>query len=66
MKYMKTYFYYRTNSEMAKSALETKIKDIERDLKKETHEANQIRAKLEQDLSKEKEIAQKLLQRLTN
>ena len=63
---MKTYFYYRTNSEMAKSALETKIKDIERDLKKETHEANQIRAKLEQDLSKEKEIAQKLLQRLTN
>ena len=41
---------------MAKSALETKIKDIERDLKKETHEANQIRAKLEQDLSKLKEV----------
>ena len=51
---------------MAKSALETKIKDIERDLKKETHEANQIRAKLEQDLSKEKEIAQKLQQSLKN
>ena len=66
---MKTYFlyfYYRTNSEMAKSALETKIKDIERDLKKETHEANQISAKLEQDLSKEKEIAQKLQQSLKN
>ena len=60
------YFYYRTNSEMAKSALETKIKDIERDLKKETHEANQIRAKLEQALSKEKEIAQKLQQSLKN
>ena len=51
---------------MAKSALETKIKDIERDLKKETHEANQISAKLEQDLSKEKEIAQKLQQSLKN
>ena len=51
---------------MAKSALETKIKDIERDLKKETHEANQISAKLEQDLSKEKEIAQKHQQSLKN
>ena len=51
---------------MAKSALETKIKDIERDLKKETHEANQISAKLEQDLSKEKEIAQKVQQSLKN
>jgi ribosomal protein S3 len=56
----------RTNSEMAKSALETKIKDIERDLKKETHEANQISAKLEQDLFKEKEIHQKLQQSLKN
>merc|ERR1712223_1834009 len=56
----------RTNSEMAKSALETKIKDVERDLKKETHEANQISAKLEQDLSKEKEIAQKHQQSLKN
>ena len=35
-------------------------------MKKETHEANQIRAKLEQDLSKEKEIAQKLQQSLKN
>ena len=51
---------------MAKSALETKIKEIERDLKKETHEANQISAKLEQDLSKEKEIAQKHQQSLKN
>ena len=32
----------------------------------QTHEANQIRAKLEQDLSKEKEIAQKLQQSLKN
>ena len=35
-------------------------------LKKETHEANQIRAKVEQDLSKEKEIAQKFQQSLKN
>ena len=53
--------------------LETKLSriiiiynEIEPDLKKETHEANQIRAKLEQDLSKEKEIAQKLQQSLKN
>ena len=49
-----------------KHVLSPGYNEIERDLKKETHEANQIRAKLEQDLSKEKEIAQKLLQRLTN
>ena len=53
--------------------LETKLSRIiiiynkfERDLKKETHEANQIRAKLKQDLSKEKEIAQQLQQSLKN
>ena len=47
-------------SEMAKSALETLSNDNERDLKKETLEVNQINAKLEQDLAKEKEINQKL------
>ena len=57
------------SSEMAKSALETLSNDIENDLKKETYEAsklldeaNQINAKLEQDLANEKEINQKLQQ----
>ena len=47
-------------SEIAKSTLETLSNDIERDLKKEIHEVNQVNAKLEQDLANEKEINQKL------
>ena len=47
------------NSESAKLALETKLKQVEKDLKLEIHEGNQLSAKLEQDLIKEKECNQK-------
>ena len=40
-------------------ALETKLKQVEKDLKIEIHEGNQLSAKLEQDLIKEKESNQK-------
>ena len=41
-----------------------KIRDIERDLKKETHEVNQINAKLEQDLVKKTESFDQLMDSL--
>merc|ERR1712141_176767 len=56
----------KENSEVEKMAMESKLKEVEFNLKKEITEANEKSAKLEQDLVKENEIHQNLQQSLQN